>query len=174
MISHKTAHYIMLGTYLAVVGTRLGNFLISAADATLDDFCNIRITAEGIGESDLSGLELHGYTTPEDGAPDYIERAVPIKIQAEPDEVCINVAKDYSLEHDGLVRYELKTPKIPSLHLDSMSDKNLLDGVTARLPKPEQPQTGAGGGELCAAGLAAALVAGTIYVARLATKKRQK
>ncbi len=177
MISHRTAHYITLGAYLTIVGARLGNFLIGAADATIDDFCNIGITAEGIGGTDLSGLELHGYATPADGAPDFIDRVVPTEIQAGPDSVCVNVAPNYSIEHDGLARYELKTPKISGLHLNNMSDQDLLDGVKATLHKHERPQTSAGGWELCAAGLAAAFVVGAIYVARmrprLATKKER-
>ncbi len=177
MVSLKTIYFVTLGAYLTFVGARLGNFLIGAADATIDDFCNIRIVAEDVG-GHLSGLELIGSSTPEDGAPEYIERIVPIRIQAEQNEACITVAKDYSIERDGLARYELKTPDIQGLHLENITDERLLAGVRAEWSKHGQPQTGAGGWELCAAGLAAAFIAGAIYVSsrtrRLATKKGGK
>ncbi len=176
MVSPGTACFITFGTYLAFVGARLGNVLIGAADATIDDFCNIRIVAEDVS-GHLSGLELIGYSTPEDGAPEYIERTVPIKIQAEQDEACINVAKDYSIEHDGLARYKLKTPDIQGLHLEGITDERLLEGVRAEWRRHGQP-TGAGDWGLCTAGLAAVLIAGAIYVSslsrRLATKGRKK
>ena len=165
MISHRATHFIVLGTYVAFTAVRLGNFLLGAADATIDDFCNILIVSEGVGDTDLSTLELIGSSTPEDGAPEYIERVVPTNIQAGPDEVCIKVDKDYSIEHDGLVRYELKTPEIAGLHLNGITDESLRGGVRAEFRKHGEPKTDAGLSGLCAAGIVTAVVAGGLYFA---------
>ena len=165
MISQRHVHSITLGAYTAFAAIRLGRFFIGVADATIDDFCNIQIIADGIGDTDLSTLELIGYSTPEDGAPENIERVVPTTIQAGPNEVCVNVAPNYAVEHDGLTRYELKTPKIPGLHLDKMTDKDLLDGVKAEFRKHPEPQTSEVFSGLCTAGIIAAVMVGAPYVA---------
>ena len=164
MISQRHAYLITFGAYTAFAAIRFGRFFIGVADATIDDFCNIQIVADGIGETDLSTLELIGYSTPEDGAPENIERVVPTIIQAGPNEVCVNVAPGYAVEHDGLARYELKTPKISGLHLDKMTDKNLLDGVKAEFRKQPESQTDGVFAVLCFAGLTA-VMAGAMYVA---------